>query len=320
VKSGDVLKIGDTIGFVDTEGAPPPPTAPKKEAPKPPPAAPPAPATPPPPPVEGARMTKDAFVAGLKPQEALKSAPPPPSPTTPAPVSDKRETRTRMSTLRKVIASRLVEAQHTAAMLTTFNEIDMSQVMSLREKYKESFQKKHGVRLGLMSFFVKACVDALQAVPQVNSYIDGDDLVHREYFDIGIAVSTAKGVVVPVVRNCDQLDYAEIEKQIETFAKKAREGTLSLEDLRGGGFTITNGGVFGSLFSTPILFPPQSGILGMHKIDKRAVVVNDEIVIRPMMFVALSYDHRVIDGQEAVTFLVKIKNNLEDPCRHILNV
>lgn len=231
-----------------------------------------------------------------------------------------RETRRKMSTIRKVIAKRLIEAQQTTAMLTTFNEIDMSQVIQLREKYKESFIKKHEVKLGFMSFFVTAVVSALEAFPDMNSFIEGEEIVHREYYDIGVAVGTDKGLIVPVVRDCDKLSFAGIESAIETFAKKAKDGTIKVEDLQGGGFTITNGGVYGSLLSTPILNPPQSGILGMHKIEKRPVVVDDQIVIRSMMYVALSYDHRIVDGKTAVSFLVHIKNLLEDPSRFMLDV
>lgn len=232
----------------------------------------------------------------------------------------RRETRRRMTKLRRVIAERLVEAQKTAAMLTTFNEVDLTQVMELRTKYKDYFQKEYGVKLGFMSFFIKAAVSALSTFPDVNSYIDGEDIVHREYYDIGVAVGTEKGLIVPVVRNCDKLSFAEIERSIEEFARKAREGKISIDDLQGGSFTITNGGVYGSLLSTPILNPPQSGILGMHKIEKRPVVVNDEIVIRPMMYLAMSYDHRIIDGKEAVSFLIHVKNGLEDPSRLLLGV
>nr|MBA3817176.1 dihydrolipoyllysine-residue succinyltransferase [Parachlamydiaceae bacterium] len=219
-----------------------------------------------------------------------------------------------------VIARRLVEVMQQTAMLTTFNEVDMSAIMSLRELYKDSFLKLHKTKLGFMSFFVKASVAALKTFPDVNAYIDGDEVVYREYFDIGVAVGTEKGVFVPVIRNCNALSFAGIEGSIESFAKKAREGGLSAGDLQGGSFTITNGGVYGSLLSTPILNPPQSAILGMHKIQKRAVVVNDEIVIRPMMYLALSYDHRIIDGKEAVSFLVNIKNHLEDPSRLLLDI
>lgn len=230
------------------------------------------------------------------------------------------ETRKKMSKIRKVIAARLVEAQQTTAMLTTFNEVDMTQVILLREKYKELFLKQYKVKLGFMSFFVKACVTALRAFPDINSYIDGDDIVHREYYHIGIAVASERGLVVPVIRDCDQLSFAGVESAIERYAKKANEGALEIDDLQGGGFTITNGGVFGSLLSTPILNPPQSAILGMHKIAKRAVVVEDQIVIRPMMYLALSYDHRIVDGKEAVSFLVNIKNSLEDPSRLLLDI
>lgn len=234
--------------------------------------------------------------------------------------TEKKESRRKMSKIRQVIAARLVQAQHQAAMLTTFNEVDMSQIMLLRERYKDSFTKEHGVKLGFMSFFVKAAVAALETYPDVNSYIEGDEIVTREYYDIGIAVGTDKGVVVPVIRNCDRLSFSGIELGIEEYAKKARVGSLTVDDLTGGGFTITNGGVYGSLLSTPILNPPQSAILGMHKIMKRAVVVDDQIVIRPMMYLALSYDHRIIDGKEAVSFLVTIKNMLEDPTRLLLEV
>jgi 2-oxoglutarate dehydrogenase E2 component (dihydrolipoamide succinyltransferase) len=225
-----------------------------------------------------------------------------------------------MSKIRKVIAQRLVEAQRTMAMLTTFNEVDLTQVMQLREKYKESFIKKYGCKLGLMSFFVKAAVSALEAFPDLNSYLDGDEIVHREYYDIGVAVGTDKGVIVPVIRNCEQLSFAEVEQAIENYAKKAREGILVADDLQGGGFTITNGGIYGSLLSTPILLPPQCGILGMHKIEKRPVVIHNEIAIRSMMYLALSYDHRLIDGKEAVSFLVHIKNILEEPARLLLEI
>lgn len=206
------------------------------------------------------------------------------------------------------------------AMLTTFNEVDMTKVMEMREAYKEAFTKKYQVKLGFMSFFVRAVVSALQAFPEVNAYIDGDDMIYRGDYNIGIAVGTDKGLFVPVVRNCDTLSFADVERAIESFAVKAREGGLSPGDLQGGGFTITNGGTYGSLLSTPILNPPQSAILGMHKIMKRPVVVDDEIVIRQMMYLALSYDHRVIDGKEAVSFLVHIKNALEDPSRLLIGI
>lgn len=226
-------------------------------------------------------------------------------------VSGKAENRKKMSKLRQTIATRLVDSLHTTAMLTTFNEVDMSVVMDLRAKHKESFLQKHGVKLGMTSFFVQATLAALKEFPLLNAYIDGDEIVERQYYDIGVAVSTDRGLVVPVLRNCDQLSFVQIEKGIEEYAKKAREGKLRIEDLEGGGFTISNGGVFGSLLSTPILNPPQVGILGMHKIEKRPVVINDQIVIRPMMYLALSYDHRIVDGREAILFLSKIKQTLE---------
>lgn len=234
--------------------------------------------------------------------------------------SERRETRRKMSKIRKVIAERLVEVHQTTAMLTTFNEVDLSEVIEIREIHKESFIKQYGVKLGFMSFFVKAVVSALKAFPELNAYIEGDDIVYREYYDIGIAVGTEKGVIVPVVKQCDQLSFAEIEQAIERFAKKAREGKLIVDDLQGAGFTITNGGIYGSLLSTPILSPPQSGILGMHKIEKRPIALNDQVVIRPMMYLALSYDHRIVDGREAVSFLVHIKQALEDPARLLLNI
>lgn len=238
----------------------------------------------------------------------------------PVPKILSRETRKPMSSLRKVIAQKLVQTQRETASLTTFNEVDMSEVMKLREQYKELFQKKYGVKLGLMSFFVKAAASALKAFPQVNSYIDGADIVSREYVDISIAVSTDRGLVVPVLRDSDSKSFGEIEKSIEDFAIRARNATLKLDDLQGGGFTITNGGVFGSFLSMPILNSPQCAILGMHKITKRAVVVDDAICIRPMMYLALTYDHRLIDGKEAINFLGHIKNCIEDPHRLELGV
>jgi 2-oxoglutarate dehydrogenase E2 component (dihydrolipoamide succinyltransferase) len=230
------------------------------------------------------------------------------------------ETRHKMSKIRKIIATRLVEVQNSTAMLTTFNEVDLTEVMALREKYKDTFAKSYGTRLGFMSFFVKASVSALKAFPAVNTYIDGEDLVQRHYYAIGIAVGGEKGLVVPVVRDCDKLSFSQIEGAIATYAQKIKDGKLSADDLYGGGFTITNGGVYGSLLSTPILNPKQCAILGMHKISKRAVVIGDKIEIRQMMYLALSYDHRIIDGKEAVSFLVHIKNCLEDPSRMLLEV
>jgi 2-oxoglutarate dehydrogenase E2 component (dihydrolipoamide succinyltransferase) len=231
-----------------------------------------------------------------------------------------REERVRLTKLRQTIARRLKEAQNNAAMLTTFNEVDMTEVMALRGKYKDVFEKKHGVKLGFMGFFVKACVQALKDVPAVNAEIDGADLVFKNYYHLGIAVGTDKGLVVPVVRDADRLGIAGIEKAIADFGKRAREGQLKIEELQGGTFTITNGGIYGSLMSTPILNAPQSGILGMHKIQERPMVVNGKIEARPMMYLALSYDHRVVDGKEAVTFLVRVKEALEDPARLVLDL
>ncbi len=233
---------------------------------------------------------------------------------------NREELRAPMSRLRQRIAERLKNAQNTAAMITTFNEVDMSSISQLRSLYKDSFEKKHGVKLGFMSFFVKACVQGLQEQPIINSCIDGSDIITKTYFDIGIAVSTTSGLVVPIIRNADSLSLAEIEKTIGGLGKKGRDGKLTMDEMTGGTFTITNGGVFGSLLSTPIINPPQSAILGMHKIQDRAVVINGQIVIRPMMYLALSYDHRLIDGKEAVTFLVTVKECLENPGRFLLGL
>lgn len=331
VKTDATVKVGDVIGHVDLNGEAAPeekakptekkkPEAEKKED--------------KPAPVEkqpvasnrDARITKKAFIEDLSEEKPAEKETPPqkqqqPKPK-PAPFKkiDERETRRRMTKIRRTIAERMVSAQQTTAMLTTFNEVDMTEVMNLRKKYQEIFQKEHGVKLGFMSFFVKACVAAMAELPDLNSYIDGDEIVHREYYDIGVAVGTDRGVFVPVIRDCDLLSYAQIEKEIIQFAKSARDGTISPDDLKGGGFTITNGGVYGSLMSTPILNPPQSGILGLHKIQDRPVAVDGQIVIKPMMYLALSYDHRIVDGKEAVTFLVNVKNYLEDPARNILEV
>ncbi len=231
-----------------------------------------------------------------------------------------REERVRMTRLRQTIARRLKDAQNTAAMLTTFNEVDMTAVMEMRKKYKELFEKKHGVKLGFMGFFTKAVCHALEEIPAVNAEIDGTNIIYKNFAHIGVAVGTDKGLVVPVVRDADEMSIAEIEKEIGNLGRKARDGDLSMADMQGGTFTISNGGVYGSLMSTPILNAPQSGILGMHKIDQRPVVVNGEIVIRPMMYLALSYDHRIVDGKEAVTFLVRIKESLEDPERLVLDL
>jgi 2-oxoglutarate dehydrogenase E2 component (dihydrolipoamide succinyltransferase) len=254
-------------------------------------------------------------------QQSAQSPPPVPAPTVPAaaPVrSAARTTRRKMTPLRKKIAAQLVMAQQNAAMLTTFNECDMSAVMQLRSQYQESFQKRHGAKLGFMSFFIKAVVDALQSVPAMNARIDGDDLIENQYYDIGVAVGTERGLVVPVVRDADKKSFAELEKQVAAYAVKARDGKLGLDDLTGGVFTITNGGIYGSLLSTPILNPPQSGILGMHKIQNRPMAIGDKIEVRPMMYLAVSYDHRVVDGKEAVTFLVRVKDCVEAPARLLL--
>ena len=259
------------------------------------------------------------------PKPSTPAATPPPAPKATAPVqevkavaTDSRATRKKLSPLRRKIATQLVMAQQTAAILTTFNECDMSAVMALRKELQEDFSKKHGVKLGFMSFFIKAVVDALQAIPSINSRIDGDELITNNAYDIGVAVGTERGLIVPVLKDCEKLSFAEIETSLAGFAVKAREGRISMEDLSGGVFTISNGGVYGSLLSTPILNPPQSGILGMHKIQERAVVINGQIVARPMMYLALSYDHRVVDGKEAVTFLVRVKDCLENPARLLL--
>jgi len=241
-----------------------------------------------------------------------------PAPVVSASGDESRTVRKKLSPLRRKIATQLVMAQQTAAILTTFNECDMSAVMALRKELQEEFTKKHGVKLGFMSFFIKAVVDALQAIPSINSRIDGEDLVTSTVYDIGVAVGTERGLIVPVVRDCDRLSFADIESRLAGYATKAREGKISLDDLKGGVFTISNGGTYGSLLSTPILNPPQSGILGMHKIQDRPVVIKGQIVARPMMYLALSYDHRVVDGKEAVTFLVRVKDCIENPARLLL--
>jgi len=265
------------------------------------------------------RVTKGDMLSALESHVAERSTRPAAPNAGPRARAD-REERVAMSRLRKTIALRLKESQNTAAQLTTFNEVDMSHVMALRAEYKDSFEKKHGVRLGFMGFFVKACIAALKELPNVNGEIEGDDVVYKNYYDIGVAVSTERGLVVPVVRDADQLSLAQIEAKIHDFGLRARDNKLKLEELQGGTFTITNGGVFGSLMSTPILNAPQSGILGMHKIQPRPVAEGDKIVIKPMMYLALSYDHRLVDGREAVTFLVRVKENLEDPQRLLLDI
>jgi 2-oxoglutarate dehydrogenase E2 component (dihydrolipoamide succinyltransferase) len=343
VAAGSEVKIGQTVAVIDTAAGavPAPAPAPKAEAKS---VAKDAPVSPAvrrlatetgvdPAGVTGTgkagRVTKgDMLAATAAPAPAATPAPAPAAPTpAPSPVAtapaaapEGRQTRRKLSPLRAKIAQRLVSAQHQAAMLTTFNEVDMSAVMALRAKYQDDFVKKHGVKLGFMSFFTKAAVHALQAVPAVNSSLEGDTLVQNHYYDIGVAVSTEKGLMVPVVRGCDSLSMAGIEQSIADCAKRARDGKITLADLEGGVFTITNGGIFGSMLSTPILNAPQSAILGLHAINERPVAVNGQVVIRPMMYLALSYDHRVIDGKEAVTFLVKVKQAIEDPSRLIIGV
>jgi 2-oxoglutarate dehydrogenase E2 component (dihydrolipoamide succinyltransferase) len=305
VAEGDEVKIGQVVAEIEPVAAG-------------------APAAPAPAPVEEKAPAQvaeapkaPAPVATPPPAPAPKAAPAP-TQETQAVSTDSRATRKKLSPLRRKIATQLVMAQQTAAILTTFNECDMSAVMSLRKELQEDFSKKHGVKLGFMSFFIKAVVDALQAIPSINSRIDGDELITNNAYDIGVAVGTERGLIVPVLKDCEKLSFAEIEASLAGFATKAREGRISLEDLSGGVFTISNGGVYGSLLSTPILNPPQSGILGMHKIQERAVVINGQIVARPMMYLALSYDHRVVDGKEAVTFLVRVKDCLENPARLLL--
>lgn len=269
VKTGDVVKVGQVIGSIDTDVA-----APEK-------------------PLKA--VEKEAVLQKTVPK-----------------TQDRRQTRVKMTKLRRIIAERLVEVKNQTAMLTTFNEIDMSRVIAIREKEQESFQKKYGIKLGFMSFFIQATIAALKEFPEINGQIEGEDIVYNQFYNISVAVSTDKGLMVPVIRDADLLDAAGIEKQLKELAEKARTGVIAVDDLQGGTFTITNAGLFGSLLSTPILNPPQSGILGMHNIVKRAVVVNDEIVIRPMMYVALSYDHRIVDGKQAVSFLMHIKKTLEE--------
>jgi 2-oxoglutarate dehydrogenase E2 component (dihydrolipoamide succinyltransferase) len=271
------------------------------------------------------RVTKGDMLAAI---ERAAAAPTPVAATAaavqmraPAPPDDAaREERVRMTRLRQTIARRLKDAQNTAAMLTTFNEVDMTHIMALRTQYRDLFEKKHGVKLGFMGFFVRACVQALKEIPAVNAEIDGADIVYKNYYHIGIAVGTERGLVVPVVRDCDSKSLGEIEKAIADFGRRARDGTLKIEEMQGGTFTITNGGIYGSLMSTPILNAPQSGILGMHKIVERPMVVAGKIEVRPMMYLALSYDHRLVDGREAVTFLVRVKECLEDPTRLVLDL
>jgi 2-oxoglutarate dehydrogenase E2 component (dihydrolipoamide succinyltransferase) len=281
------------------------------------------------------RLTKDDVIAAA---EAQKNSPAVPAPQAKAPApapapsaaaaqakapvvaGERREERVKMSRLRQTIAKRLKEAQNTAAMLTTFNDVDMSAVIDARARYKDLFEKKHGIRLGFMGFFVKACALAAKDVPSVNASLDGDEIVYHDYLDVSVAVSAPKGLVVPVVRNAESLSFAEIEKTIADYGKRAKDGTLTMDEMTGGTFTISNGGVFGSLLSTPIINPPQSAVLGMHRIEERPVVKDGQIVARPMMYLALSYDHRIIDGREAVTFLVRVKEAIEDPTRLLIDL
>ena len=285
------------------------------------------------------RLTKDDVIAaaeaqkgsspaqaGVQSPEAKAPAPaeakasPPGARTSPGSSEDRKEERVKMSRLRQTIAKRLKEAQNTAAMLTTFNDVDMSAVIEARARYKDLFEKKHGIRLGFMGFFVKACALAAKDVPSVNASLEGDEIVYHDYLDVSVAVSAPKGLVVPVVRNADSMSFADIEKAIAAYGKKAKEGTLTVDEMTGGTFTISNGGVFGSLLSTPIINPPQSAVLGMHRIEERPVVKDGQIVARPMMYLALSYDHRLIDGREAVTFLVRVKEAIEDPTRLLIDL
>jgi 2-oxoglutarate dehydrogenase E2 component (dihydrolipoamide succinyltransferase) len=296
VKAQETVKIGQVIGFVETDGAAKPPAPQEVKAPQ-------------------VAKGKAAFLQEIEKKPVIQV-----KPIVRNSESGDRETRVKLPKIRKVIAERLVQAQHQAAMLTTFNEVDLTQVILLRERYKELFLKEHQVKLGYMPFFIKAAVSALKEFPVVNAYLDGEDLVYRNYFDVSVAVSSDRGLVVPVLRDVDQLSFAEIEKSMDALSAKARDGTITMDELTGGGFTITNGGVFGSLLSTPILNPPQVAILGMHKIVKRPVAINDQVLIRPMMYVALTYDHRVLDGREAVSFLVHIKQCLEDPARLLMEV
>ncbi len=345
VKDGETVEVGALLGQISDSGAAP---AKSEVRPAVAPASAPGPAVPAPaagptmqPSPAAAKIAADhgvdaASLAGsgvrgqvLKGDVLAKIASPAPAPAPAAPVQARapsaasdaeREERVRMTRLRQTIARRLKEAQNTAAMLTTFNEVDMSEVMALRSKYKDVFEKKHGSKLGFMGFFVKSVVGALKEIPSVNAEIDGEDLIFKNYYHIGIAVGSDKGLVVPVVRDADQLGIAGIEKAIAAYGKRARDGQLKIEEMQGGTFTITNGGIYGSLMSTPILNAPQSGILGMHKIQDRPVVVGGKIEIRPMMYLALSYDHRIVDGKEAVTFLVRVKEALEEPARLVLDI
>jgi 2-oxoglutarate dehydrogenase E2 component (dihydrolipoamide succinyltransferase) len=331
VSVGDKVKVGQVIGSIDptVAGASVPTESAPKETPQKP-LAPPAPKMAEKPlapasaplsvPMPSARKMPEEFLAEVQrpaaPAAEVRQVASPPA----IPKVDGRTTRKKMTKLRSVIAKKLVEVKNQTAMLTTFNEVDMSGVMAVREEAQESFQKRFGIKLGFMSFFIKASVAALQQYPDINARIEGNEVVYNNFFDIGVAVSTEKGLMVPVLRNVDKMSYADIEKALKMYAEKARLGTISIDDLQGGTFTITNGGVFGSLLSTPILNPPQSGILGMHNIVKRPIALDDKVVIRPMMYLALSYDHRIVDGKESIGFLVHVKKSLEEPARLLLDL
>ncbi|RBP47674.1 2-oxoglutarate dehydrogenase E2 component [Roseimicrobium gellanilyticum] len=324
-KEGDEVEVGAVVALIEAGAAAPAAAAPAPAPKEPEKAATPAPAAkaaePAPAPAakkEEAPKAEAAPQLKLVPKPEAEAAPAPAPKPTPSP--EGRTTRKKMTPLRRKIAEQLVNAQRTAAILTTFNECDMSEVMTLRKVMQDDFVKKHGVKLGFMSFFVKAVVDALKSVPQINTRVDGDEIISNNFYDIGVAVGTEKGLIVPVIRDADQKSFADIEKDIIAYAKKAKEGKIAIDDLTGGVFTISNGGVYGSLLSTPILNPPQSGILGLHAIKERPVAENGQVVIRPMMNLALSYDHRVVDGKEAVTFLIRVKDCIEKPARLLVGV
>lgn len=314
VKEGDTVQVGQVVGFIDTESKDvSPPTIPKKPTPL-------RQEKKPLQNTQGARISIEESLSEKRPPSQDVSSEQKNAPPASPKKEGGKESRKKMSKLRRVISERLVSVKNETAMLTTFNELDMTAVMNVRSKEQDSFQKKHGVKLGFMSFFVKACVAALQEIPEINARIEGDEIVYQHDYDIGIAVGTDKGLMVPILRNADRLSSAEIEKQLKEYAEKARANAISIQDLQGGTFTITNGGVYGSMLSTPILNPPQSAILGMHNIVKRAVVVDDQIVIRPIMYLALSYDHRIVDGKDSIAFLMHIKKNLEEPTRLLLDL
>jgi 2-oxoglutarate dehydrogenase E2 component (dihydrolipoamide succinyltransferase) len=305
IPEGEEVGIGTLIATIDTAQTAAPISAPAAPSPAPVTVAAPAPVAP-------------AIAAPSKPAITLPAAPA--AREVPSAVTEGRTTRRKMSMLRRKIATHLVNAQQTAAILTTFNEVDMSAIMDLRKSLQDQFVKKHGVKLGFMSFFVKAVAQALKDVPSINGRIEGNDIIENHFYDIGVAIGTEKGLVVPVIRDADQKSFAQIERDILDYATKARDGKITIEDLQGGVFSISNGGTYGSLLSTPILNPPQSGILGMHTIQQRPVAINNQVVIRPMMYLALSYDHRLVDGKEAVTFLIRIKDSLESPARLLLEM